>query len=192
MKLVKIIPSPNDQRDDAAWLESNFKIAGNSQCQGNLRDDMIRAIAMEFNVVELQTINTFNYYSMFSAYMKDVKNIHASRLDLMSFQNHNWFMNTLFEKYDLPIRVMTKSSQIKISEIKEAIEKTNRIVGLHGYFTQSGHAIRINGFDDKSLDVNDPYGFHPYKQIKKGGRFVYSSEKIMSVKPYRLVTLEDI
>ena len=194
MATAKIIPPPNDQKDDPTWKWEGIQIKGTSQCQGNSNEDCIKAIAEEFGKKELQQINTFTYYSMFFGILKSQKHIAPQRNNLMDYRNHAWFMNTLFKAAKIPIIAIPEEIQNDPRILHRAIEVTQRPISVGTLLSSSGHWIRIHKSSDitKVFFCNDPYGSHPYQKDQKGGFCEYSWDYLKQHTIRRMITFQDL
>ena len=194
MATAKIIPPPNDQKDDPTWKWEGIQIKGTSQCQGNSNEDCIKAIAEEFGKKELQQINTFTYYSMFFGILKSQKHIAPQRNNLMDYRNHAWFMNTLFKAAKIPVIAIPEETQNDPRVLHRAIEVTQRPISVGTLLSSSGHWIRIHKSSDitRTFYCNDPYGKHPYQKDQKGGFCEYSWDYLKQHTIRRMITFQDL
>lgn len=203
--LANIISPPNGQREDTTWNWAGIRITGNSQCQGNANEDLLKGIGIEFGIKGLENINTYNYYAMFFGFLHSEQAKNFNRTDLMWYLNHVEFMNSIFINNDLPVRAKALSAigdkgvqkfSGNCSEIHQFLQNTKRQISLGTTLTgPGGHWIRIDEshLGKMYLGGNDSFGTHPYKTDieKKMPRVRYSYEQ-MQGKIRRAIILEDI
>lgn len=193
----KIIPPANDQKDDPKWeWEFNGKkisISGNAQCQGNCNENLLKIIAEEFSVNDLKHINTFNYYSMFFAWMFSTES-DVDRSDLMNWKNHVKFLNYIFESNNIPVVARGYSDEkngLKSPYIRSLIQKTGRGLSIGTLATSSGHWINIYAVSNDKYKGNDSWGQIPYKKDQKGGYFEIDITLLESKMIRRVIYLEN-
>lgn len=192
--LVKFRPPPNDQKLDTKIDFDGYVINGSSQCQGNSNEDCLKAIAVEFNIKELENINTFAYYTLFRGVWQGQKNFFPNRTQIMDYRNHAWFLNQLFKSQALPIRAIPQEIKNDPMLVHKAIEKTRRPVSIGTLLSQSGHWISVHGSNDieKVFNCNDPFGQHPYKKDQIGGYVDYTWEYLKKFTIRRMISFQDI
>lgn len=210
MNYVRFVPEPNDQRTDPEWNWEGIKVGPNSQCQGNSNEDLLKAIAMEFDLQTLRKINTFNYYAMYFWYLKEHDPDVVERGEMMDFRNHAKFLNSIIAGNKIPLRVKIYSSigdrplkGMKPIErfdgsaefLGDVLEKTNRVVSVGTLELPSGHWKRYHAWNDITMEfeLNDPYGTPPYKTAleKKTVTVKQTYKQAEKSKLRRLIVLED-
>lgn len=212
MNYVRFTPPPNDQRTDPAWNWDGIKIGGNSQCQGNSNEDILKAIGMEFEIPDFAKINTFNYYAMYFGFLKATDPDVVKRDEMMDFRHHANFLATMCETNQLPVKIVVYSSigdkPLKVGGIREIkkfdgspeflaekLEKTRRIISVGTLELPSGHWKRYHAFDEikKRFRLNDPYGTPPYKTAKekKAVEVEQTYEQAKKSVLRRLIVIED-
>lgn len=190
--IAKFIPEENAQRTDPEWNFDGVQIGPNSQCQGNCNQDLVKAAAMEFGIVELREIDTYTYYNIFYLHFKKLKGRSPNRGEFMNWRNHGAVLNSIFESAKIPLEAVC--SEIKSTkEIVDALKRTERIMSLGTLLSPSGHWIRINGYNNGVFRANDPFGMHPYRsnweKIQVTAK--YGEQYLSRYTTRRLITLED-
>lgn len=183
---ANFIPPKNDQRTDPKWDWHGIRIVGNSMCQGNSNEDLIKSVAMEFDITTLKHIDTYNYYSMFFAFMLSFDPDVLTRIEMMDWRYHANFIDFILEKNNLPVKVICYSSigdrarpqtktnpadrieiipfNGKASFLHDLIEENRRPLSVGTLVLPDGHWNRIHGSDKgkKEFEDNDPFGRAPY------------------------------
>lgn len=180
------IPPENNQRTDPRWDWHGIRIVGNSMCQGNSNEDCLKSLAMEFDIPTLKPIDTYNYYSMYFAFLLKFDPDVVTRPEMMDWRNHANFIDFICESNNLPVKVVGYSSigdrarlqtktnpadrieilpfDGKASFLHDLIEETGRILSVGTLVLPDGHWNRIHSSDKekKEFEDNDPFGRAPY------------------------------
>lgn len=194
------IPTPFLQKPD--W----------SQCMGNSFQSIINWCGSIFpekiKLLDKNHFNTYNYYNIFEAWLKDKKFIIKDKngiwkdpdQSLYTMSYHVNHFNELMIKNSVSIRAVYYDNAI-LKKLVEHITKTKIPCVLGTKLTNEGHIIRIVGYNDDnnkiSLIVSDPWGEYPYTTNiqKSDGHYKYypiniENNLIYNVKITRMTLFE--
>jgi hypothetical protein len=194
MKIQPVyMPPENCQRIDPTQYFDDRDIRGVEQCQGNAYEDGLKLVAHEFNIETLKKIDTHTYYTLFRGIWQAKKGEFPDGSDAMDYRNHCFVCNELMKANNIPVVFKYYEIKNNLNRIIAMLQRTKRIVLVHGFFTKSGHVIRVNSWDSvkRVFHCNDPYGLYPYDKIKKGGFVEYGFDLLSKIRMYRMISIED-
>lgn len=209
---ANFIPPKNDQRTDPKWDWTGIRIVGNSKCQGNANEDLLKSIGMEFNIIEFEKLNTFNYYAIFFAFLEKFDPDLVTRQEMMDWRNHASCLQFYVTANKLPVQIVCYSSigdrarpndLVKIKKfngsakfLSDLIIKTKRPTSVGTLVLPSGHWRRFHGTDEHNevFEENDPFGKAPYKsqQDKINNVHLTKWEDLEKQKIRRIISIEDL
>lgn len=212
MEYARFVPPPNDQRTDPEWNWDGVRIVGNSMCQGNSNEDVLKAVGMEFQIRDFEKINTYNYYAIYFAFLKKFDPNTVTRPEMMDWRNHASCLQFYISENKLPVKVVCYSSigdkarKQDLVEIKKfdgsaqflsnKLLETKRVCSVGTLELPAGHWRRFHATDDikKLFEENNPYGKFPFKtpEEKKHVTNTTSWETAEKSKIRRITAIEDL